>query len=112
MSLSPDERRIYAAVIASKGGDMNAGVKLFPPNADGLGPETGGIYILDNSDLVDGKADPKVRLVGTAQHGGWHSAIQANIKGAPYLVGAGELGACPGAWPLSAENRVNLVCMQ
>ncbi|HEX7853513.1 MAG TPA: hypothetical protein VF503_07435 [Sphingobium sp.] len=99
VSISPDERRIYAGVIASKGGDLNAGIKLFPPNADGLGPEAGGIYILDNSDLVDGKADPQMRLVGTALHGGWHSAIQANIKGTPYLVGAGELGACPGSWP-------------
>jgi hypothetical protein len=99
VSISPDERRIYAGVIASKGGDLNQGIKLFPPNADGLGPEAGGIYILDNSDIVDGHADPKMRLVGTAQHGGWHSAVQANIQSIPYLVGAGELGACPGSWP-------------
>lgn len=99
VSISPDERRIYAGVIASKGGDLNAGVKIFPPNAAGLGPEAGGIYVLDNSDLTDGKPDPKLRLVGTAQHGGWHSAVQAEIKGTPYLVGAGELEACPGSWP-------------
>lgn len=99
VSISPDERRIYAGVIGSKGGDLNAGVKLFPPNAAGLGPDAGGIYILDNSDLADGKPDPKLRLVGTAQHGGWHSAIPAVIKGRPYLVGAGELEACPGSWP-------------
>lgn len=99
VSISPDERRIFAGVISSKGGDLNQGIKLFPPNADGLGPEAGGIYILDNSDIVDGRVDPTMRLVGTAQHGGWHSAVQANIKGVPYLVGAGELGACPGSWP-------------
>ena len=99
VSISPDERRIYAGVIASKGGDLNQGIKISPPNADGLGPEAGGIYILDNSDIVDGRADPKMRLVGTVQHGGWHSAVQANIKGVPYLVGAGELGACPASWP-------------
>jgi len=99
VSISPDERRIYAGVIASKGGDLNAGIKIFPPNRDGLGPEAGGIYILDNSDIVDGRVDPKLRLVGTSQHGGWHSAIQANIAGVPYLVGAGELEACPGSWP-------------
>src|SRR5207249_1538393 len=33
VSISPDERRIYAGVTASKGGDLNPGVKLFPPNA-------------------------------------------------------------------------------
>jgi hypothetical protein len=99
VSISPDERRIYAGVIASKGGDLNAGVKLFPPNAAGLGPEAGGIYILDNSDIVDDRTDPKLRLVGTSQHGGWHSAVQASINGKPYLVGAGELEACPGSWP-------------
>jgi hypothetical protein len=99
VSVSPDGRRIYAGVIASKGGDLNQGVKLFPPNAVGLGPEAGGIYILDSSDFVEGRADPKLRLLGSSLHGGWHSAVQANIKGEPYLVGAGELGACPGAWP-------------
>jgi hypothetical protein len=99
VSISPDERRIYAGVIASKGGDLNQGVKLFPPNAVGLGPEAGGIYILDNTDLAEGRPDPKLRLVGTSQHGGWHSAVQANINGKPYLVGAGELGTCPASWP-------------
>ncbi len=99
ISIGPDERRIYAGVIASTGGDLNPGVKLFPPNAEGLGPDAGGIYILDNSDIVDGRPDPKLRLIGTAQHGGWHSVMRANIEGTPYLVGGGELGACPGAWP-------------
>ncbi len=99
VSISPDERRIYAGVIASKGDDLNKNIKISPPNAEGLGPEAGGIYILDNSDLVDGKPDPQMRLVGTSQHGGWHSAVQANIKGVPYLVGAGETEACPGSWP-------------
>lgn len=99
ISISPDERRIYAGVIASKGGDLNKGIKIFPPNADGLGPDAGGIYILDNSDIATGRPDPKLRLIGTSLHGGWHSAVRARIKGVPYLVGSGELGACPGAWP-------------
>ena len=99
ISISPDERRIYAGVIASKGGDLNQGIRIFPPNREGLGPEAGGIYILDNSDLVDGRPDPGMRLIGTVQHGGWHSAIQARIGGKPYLVGAGELISCPGSWP-------------
>lgn len=113
VSISPDERRIYAGVIASQGGDMNIGIKTNPPNAAGLGPEAGGIYILDNSDIVDGKADPKLRLIGTSQHGGWHSAEQANIGGVPYLVGAGELEACPGSWPrisvISDEKNPHVV---
>jgi hypothetical protein len=111
--LSADERRIYAGVIASKGGDLNAGVKLMPPNAKGLGPQAGGVYVFDNSDLVDGKADPKLRLIGTAQHAGWHSPALARIGGKPYVVNAGELGACPGAWPkitdLSDETRPRVV---
>lgn len=99
VSISPDERRIYAGVIASKGGDLNRDFKSGPISAERLGPEAGGIYILDNSDIVKGKPDPKLRLVGTAEHGGWHSAVQARIGGVPYLVGAGELLACPGSWP-------------
>jgi hypothetical protein len=113
LTISPDERKIYAGVIASKGGDLNEGVKLFPPNAAGLGPEAGGIYILDNSDLADGKPDPKLRLIGTSLHGGWHSAIPAVINGKPYLVGAGELEACPGSWPrisdISDEKNPRIV---
>ncbi len=113
LSISPDERRLYVGTIASKGGDLNAGVKLFPPNAEGLGPEAGGIYIFDNSDLAEGKADPKLRLIGTSLHGGWHSAVQARIGGKPYLVGAGELGACPGAWPrisdISDETKPHVI---
>jgi hypothetical protein len=99
ISISPDERRIYAGTIASMGGDLNKGVKLFPPNAEGLGNSAGGFYILDNSDLAEGRPDPKMRLVGTGEHGGWHSVIMAQINGQPYIVGAGELEACPGAWP-------------
>lgn len=99
ISFSPDERRIYAGVIASTGGDLNPGIKLFPPNAEALGPDAGGIYVLDNNDIVDGKSNPQMRLVGTALHGGWHSVMRANINGTPYLVAAGELGACPGSWP-------------
>ncbi|MBB5687816.1 LVIVD repeat-containing protein [Sphingobium boeckii] len=99
LSISPDERRLYVGVIASKGDDLNKGIKISPPNPVGLGPEAGGIYILDNSDLAEGRANPGMRLIGTSQHGGWHSAVRANIKGVPYLVGAGELVACPGSWP-------------
>lgn len=99
ISISPDERRIYAGVIASKGGDLNRDFKSGPISAERLGPEAGGIYILDNSDITAGKADPKLRLIGTAEHAGWHSAVQAQIGGQPYLVGAGELLACPGSWP-------------
>lgn len=110
---SPDERRIYAGVIASKGGDLNAGVKLMPPNAKGLGPQAGGVYVFDNSDLVEGKPDPKLRLIGAAQHAGWHSPALARIGGKPYVVNAGELGACPGAWPkiadLSDETKPRVV---
>ncbi|MBU6267611.1 MAG: hypothetical protein KGN34_08730 [Sphingomonadales bacterium] len=99
MSISPDEKRIYAGVISSSGGDLNAGVKIFPPNRDGLGPDAGGIYIFDNSDLALGRAKPKLRLIGTALHGGWHSVMRARINGVPHLVGGGELLACPGSWP-------------
>ncbi|MCE7796492.1 hypothetical protein LWE61_07940 [Sphingobium sufflavum] len=99
ISISPDEKRIYAGVISSMGNDLNKGVKIFPPNREGLGPDAGGVYILDNSDLAAGRSDPKMRLIGTAQHGGWHSVMRANIKGVPHLVGAGELLACPGSWP-------------
>lgn len=99
VSISPDEHRVYAGVISSTGKDLNRGIDIFPPNREGLGPDAGGIYIFDNSDLAEGRPDPKMRLIGTAQHGGWHSAIQANIGGKPYLVGAGELGVCPASWP-------------
>lgn len=99
VSVSPDGRRIYAGVLASKAGDIGVGIKPFPPSVVSLGPEAGAIYILDSSDFVRGRKDPKLRLIGTAHHGGWHSVMQARIKGRPYLVGAGELGACPGAWP-------------
>jgi hypothetical protein len=99
ISISPDETRIYAGVIASKGGDLNQGLAPRGPSAEGLGPEAGGIYILDNSDIALGRADPKLRLIGTVQHGGWHSVMRANIGGVASLVGAGEIGACPGAWP-------------
>lgn len=99
ISISPDETRIYAGVIGSKGGDLNGGHATTGPTAEGLGPEAGGIYIFDNSDIALGRPDPKLRLIGTAQHGGWHSVMRANINGVAALVGAGEIGACPGAWP-------------
>lgn len=113
VSISPDERRIYAGVIASKGGDLNRSFKSSAISAERLGPEAGGIYILDNSDIVSGKPDPKLRLIGTAEHGGWHSAVQARIGRRPYLVGAGELLACPGSWPritdISNERHPRMV---
>ncbi len=113
ISISPDEKRIYAGVISSTGGDLNQGVKIFPPNREGLGPDAGGIYIFDNSDLALGRSDPKLRLIGTAQHGGWHSVMQARINGVPHLVGGGELLACPGSWPkivnIADETRPAIV---
>lgn len=113
ISISPDETRIYAGVIASRGGDLNKDIKIFPPNAKGLGPDAGGIYIIDNSDLAKNRDNPQLRLLGTSHHGGWHGAVQAEINGKPYLVGAGELGACPGAWPrislIEDETRPQIV---
>jgi hypothetical protein len=99
ISISPDEKRIYAGVISSSGDDLNKGIKIFPPNREGLGPDAGGIYIFDNTDLATGRADPKMRLIGTAVHGGWHSVMPANIGGVPHVVAGGELLACPGSWP-------------
>lgn len=99
ISISPDEKRIYAGVISSMGDDLNKGIKISPPNRDGLGPNAGGIYIFDNSDLALGRPDPKMRLIGAAEHGGWHSVMQAKINGVPHLVGGGELLSCPGSWP-------------
>ena len=99
---SPDEKRIYVGVVASQGGDLNQHFKSTTPgvpSAESVGPDAGGIYILDNSDFLSGKADPKFRLIGTAQHAGWHSPALARFGGKRALVNAGELGACPGAWP-------------
>jgi hypothetical protein len=99
VSISPDERRIYAGVIESTGGDLNQEIKTKGPSVERLGPNAGGIYILDNTDIVEGRPDPRLRLIGTALHAGWHSPVQANIQGVPHLVSAGELEACPGSWP-------------
>ena len=99
ISFSPDERRIYAALNDSKVGDVNKEVPLMPPTRESFGPNGGGVYILDNSDMVDGRPNPKLRLIGTVPHGGWHSVMRANINGVPHLVGGAELGACPGTWP-------------
>jgi hypothetical protein len=99
ISISPDEKRIYAGGIGSKGGDLNKGVTTPFPSLESFGPDAGGIYIFDNSDIARGKADPKMRLIGTAQHGGWHSVMRANIKGVPHLVGGTEGMVCPGTWP-------------
>jgi hypothetical protein len=99
ISLSPDETHIYAGVIASRGGDLNQGVTTRFPSLETFGPDAGGIYIFDNSDIAKGKANPRMRLIGTAPHGGWHSVMRANFGGVPYLVGGSELGACPGSWP-------------
>jgi hypothetical protein len=99
---SPDEKRIYVGVVASQGGDLNQHFKATRsgmPSAESVGRDAGGIYILDNSDFAAGKPDPRFRLIGTAQHAGWHSPALASFGGKPALVNAGELGACPGAWP-------------
>src|SRR5260370_22810097 len=99
LSLSPDEKRIYAGVIGSLGGDLNSDIKTKGPSVEGLGPNAGGIYIFDNSDIVAGRPNPQLRLIGTALHGGWPPLVQANMDGIPHLVGARELEACPRAWP-------------
>ncbi len=99
VSFSPDGRRLYAGVTASKGGDLNTGIKTFPPSRVSLGPDGGGVYIFDNTDFQERRTDPKLRLLGAMPGGGWHSALPARIGGADYLVGGAELGACPGAWP-------------
>lgn len=99
ISFSANGRRIYAGVNSSVGGDLNHGIRIFPPNREALGTNGGGIYIFDNSDFVEGRPDPKLRLLGTQPGGGWHSVMPARIDGRPYLVGGAELGTCPGTWP-------------
>lgn len=99
VSVSPDGRRIYAGVNDSKVGDLNRTVPFLPPTRASMGPDGGGLYIFDNSDIADGKPDPKLRLIGTAEHAGWHSAVRARIGGVPYIVAGSELGRCPGTWP-------------
>lgn len=98
VSVRADGRRIFAGVTDSTGGDLNPGLKEGFSLERTL-PETGGIYILDSSDLADGKPNPKLRLIGEAPHAGWHSVMPANIDGVPYLVAGGELSPCPGAFP-------------
>ena len=109
---SPDEKRIYIGVLSSRGGDLNHQFKPArpgPPSAETVGPDAGGIYIVDNTDFAQHRPDPRLRLIGTAHKAGWHSPVQARIGGKPYLVSAGELGPCPGAWPritdISDETR-------
>ncbi len=99
ISFSSDGRRIYAGVISSKSEHFNKDIPLLPPSAKLLGNEGGGVLILDNSDFIDGKPDPKLRLVGAVAKGGWHVVMPANIGGVPHLVGGSELTACPGTWP-------------
>jgi hypothetical protein len=99
ISLSPDEKRIYAGAIAATDGELSRRPGAKFPSVETFGPDAGGILIFDNSDIAEGKADPKLRLIGTAAGGGWHSVMRARIGGLPYLVGGAELGACPGSWP-------------
>jgi hypothetical protein len=99
VSFSGDGRRVYAAVTSSLGGDLNKGLRLMPPSRESLGPNAGGVYIFDNSDIIDGRPDPKLRLISAIAGGGWHSVMPARIGDVPYLVGGAELGACPGSWP-------------
>jgi LVIVD repeat len=99
LSISPDETRLYVGVIGSRGDDLNKGVTAPFPSVETFGPEAGGIYIFDNSDIAQGRPDPKLRLIGTAQHGGWHSVMRANIGGVPHLVGGTEGMVCPSSWP-------------
>jgi hypothetical protein len=99
VTLSPDERRIYAGVLAAGDGELKRRAGAPFPSAETMGPESGGLLIFDNSDIVDGRPDPKLRLMGTAPHAGWHSPARASFGGKPYIVNASELGACPGTWP-------------
>jgi hypothetical protein len=99
MTFSADGRRIYAGVNSSKSDDLNRGIPIMPPNPKALGPQGGGVFILDNSDFVDRRANPKLRFISALQAAGWHSVVPARIGGVPHLVGGAELGACPGVWP-------------
>lgn len=99
VSFSADGRRVYAGVNASLSDHLNQGLRIFPPNRNALGPNGGGVFIFDNSDFIDRRPDPKLRLISAVPGGGWHSVMPARIGGVPHLVGASELGACPGTWP-------------
>lgn len=99
VSFSPDGRRMYAGVNASKSDDLNRGIRIFPPSRVALGPDGGGVFIFDNTDFLNRRAEPKLRLLGVMPGGGWHSVLPARIGGVSYLVGGAELGACPGTWP-------------
>lgn len=99
VSFSKDGRRLYAGVTSSKSDDFNHGIPLMPPSAKLMGPEGGGVYIFDNSDFIDARQNPELRLISSIPAGGWHSVVPANINGKPHLVGGAELTACPGTWP-------------
>ncbi len=99
ITFSPDERRIYAGVLAARDGKLKRRPGASFPDVETMGPESGGVLILDNSDIARGRADPKLRVIGTAPHAGWHSPARASFGGKPYIVNASELGACPGTWP-------------
>lgn len=99
---SPDGSRIYVGVTTSQGADAEhefRSSKPGLPSPAAVGQDAGGLFIFDNSDFAQGKSDPMLRLVGAAPHAGWHSPARARIRGVSYIVNAGELGACPGAWP-------------
>jgi hypothetical protein len=40
------------------------------PSAESLGPNAGGMFVLDNSDIVEGRPNLQLRLIGTALYGG------------------------------------------
>lgn len=99
---SADGSRVYAGVTTSKGANAEHEFKNMKPGVPSVkhvGRDAGGVFIFDNTDFVKGKANPKLRLIGSVARAGWHSPTRANINGIPYIVNAGELGACPGAWP-------------
>lgn len=100
VSFSADGRRVYAGVNASKSDDLNQGISIFPPNRTALGSGGGGVFIFDNTDFAEHRANPKLRLLSAIPAGGWHSVMPARIGGIPHLVGGAELMACPGTWPV------------
>jgi len=99
---SPDASRLYVGVTSSQGANAEHEFQNQSPGVPSpahVSRDAGGLFILDNTDIAAGRPDPKLRLIGSVAHAGWHSPARATIGGVPHIVNAGELGPCPGAWP-------------